>query len=213
MARLLTGPPIRTGQQTEKEVGSIPVFKLVFLFVFTVAAVIQGMKNLSTTTPTQGGKNVGSLLLEPRTLEEAYPATATTATATATGSSMTQSAAAATAVGVDPGKYPPFSCAKLLKDLKTDQTMQAKDPNEGRMHVKRTVENPPFYVSLHNQEFDKPRWDVMTYGFYYERLLTRCFQTVLRNSPPGSRVLDVGGTIRTLGFDMVYLGSFLVGAG
>jgi hypothetical protein len=94
---------------------------------------------------------------------------------------------------VNPGKYPIFDCAKLLEDLVTNPAMQELDPNMGKIYSRRVTENPSFYVSLHNRTFDHTRWSVMLFGHYYEITLTNAFQEVLRESPPGSRVLDVGG--------------------
>ena len=59
---------------------------------------------------------------------------------------------------LDPGKYPPFSCSKALTDLKRDAEIQNKDPNRGVLKVRRTITNPPFYISLHNKTFDTTRW-------------------------------------------------------
>lgn len=58
----------------------------------------------------------------------------------------------------DPGRYPPFSCSKLLNILKQNPSTQTTDPNRGLLHVRRTITEPPFYVSLHNQTFDGTRW-------------------------------------------------------
>lgn len=102
-------------------------------------------------------------------------------------------ATGASATAVDPGKYPPFSCEKLLQDLKTDPTIQKQDPNLSKIYARKTVTDIPFYISVHNKTFDATRWDLIVYGFYYERKLTKAFFDVLEKSPPGARVLDVGG--------------------
>ena len=70
----------------------------------------------------------------------------------------TTAATAALPPPLDPGKYPPFSCSRLLTDLKTDPMMQRKDPNRGVLQVRRTVTEPPFYIALHNRTFDTTRW-------------------------------------------------------
>ena len=59
---------------------------------------------------------------------------------------------------LDPGRYPPFSCSKLLNELKTNPALQAKDPNRGFLQVRRTTTKNPFYISLHNRTFDMTRW-------------------------------------------------------
>jgi hypothetical protein len=97
------------------------------------------------------------------------------------------------AAAMDPGIYPIFDCAKLLEELGTNPAMRELDPNMGKIYARHVIENPSFYVALHNKTFDSTRWAVMQYGYYYERLLTDAFQEVLREFPPGSRVLDVGG--------------------
>lgn len=43
-----------------------------------------------------------------------------------------------------------------------------------------------FFALLHE-------YRVMEHGFYYEKMLTADFVQVLKESPPGARVLDVGG--------------------
>ena len=109
-------------------------------------------------------------------------------------SSLSLLHASMTTNGKSPGKYSPFSCPKLLDDLRNNPQTQQQDPNEGILYGRRTVNEPLFYVFLHNQAYDRARWDIMKYGFYYELALTQAFKDVLKVSPPGSRVLDVGGT-------------------
>ncbi|CAB9503272.1 Inherit from COG: Methyltransferase [Seminavis robusta] len=111
---------------------------------------------------------------------------------------------------VDPGKYAPFSCLGLLHDMKNSSAMKAKDPNNGMMHARRTETDPPFYISLHRETFDKTRWCIMQYGHYYERELTKAFVEVLKASPPGSRILDVGANIGFFSLVSAAQGSFFI---
>lgn len=96
---------------------------------------------------------------------------------------------------ISPGQYPPFSCPRLLKQMKTKVGMQRTDPNKGMIRSRRTTTVPPFYISLHEKSFDITRWTIMETGEYYERKLASSFQEVLQSSPPGARVLDVGANI------------------
>ena len=109
-------------------------------------------------------------------------------------SSLSLLHASMTTNGKSPGKYAPFSCPNLLDELRNNPKVQQLDPNEGVLYGRRTVNEPLFYVFLHNEAYDRARWDIMTYGFYYEVALAQAFKDVLKASPPGSRVLDVGGT-------------------
>jgi FkbM family methyltransferase len=94
----------------------------------------------------------------------------------------------------NPGKFPPFSCPQLLEEMKTKKTA-VPDPNLGKLYGRLTTTNPPFYISLHNATFDKTRWPIYDSGNYYEFEQVQAFQQVLSNSPPYTRVIDVGGNI------------------
>jgi FkbM family methyltransferase len=93
---------------------------------------------------------------------------------------------------LSPDKFVPVSCFDLLEEVKAGSI---EDPNMGRVHVRKTETNPPFYISLHNEEFDPLRWEIMTVGSYYETALTEAFQEILKTSPRDTRVIDVGGNI------------------
>ena len=69
-------------------------------------------------------------------------------------------------------------------DLQTDQ-----------LHARWTVVERPFFVSVHNENYDPVRWSIMNFGYYYEAVLTNFFYEVLLNVPENPRVLDVGGNI------------------
>jgi FkbM family methyltransferase len=93
---------------------------------------------------------------------------------------------------LSPGKFVPVSCFDLLEQVKAGST---EDPNMGRVYGRKTETNPPFYISLHNEEFDPLRWEIMAKGNYYETALTQAFQEILKTSPGDTRVIDVGGNI------------------
>jgi len=82
-------------------------------------------------------------------------------------------------------KYIPVQC---------DALQPIDDPNSGRLYARTTNTTPSFWVSLHNEAFDRTRWAIMTYGFYYEKKVAEAFQIILRE-PSKGRVLDVGGNI------------------
>jgi FkbM family methyltransferase len=98
-------------------------------------------------------------------------------------------------------KYQPIDCQSFLMEAKkTGTEINKMDPNKGVIYGKQVdinpkVVSPKFWVSLHAKEFDPTRWGIMDYGFYYERSLSDAFIEVLADSPPGSRVIDVGGNI------------------
>jgi FkbM family methyltransferase len=93
---------------------------------------------------------------------------------------------------LSPGKFVPVSCFDLLEQVKADS---AEDPNMGQVHGRKTKTNPPFYILLHNEGFDKMRWRIMNSGSYYETAMTQAFQEVLKTSPGDTRVIDVGGNV------------------
>lgn len=93
------------------------------------------------------------------------------------------------------GKYKPLDCQSFLKKARQPGIETVEDPNNGILHGKQVEIDPKFWISLHNKEFDDVRWHLMEFGLYYERALSEAFVEVLANSPPGSRVVDVGGNI------------------
>lgn len=88
---------------------------------------------------------------------------------------------------------PTVSCSRMLRDARSNVTF---DPNQGKLYSRYTVEDPHFYISVHERSYDKVRFEVFeTEGSYYERALTDCFRQVLLSSNNKKRVLDVGGNI------------------
>ncbi|CAB9517402.1 Inherit from COG: Methyltransferase [Seminavis robusta] len=98
---------------------------------------------------------------------------------------------------ISTNKYPPVSCSAALEEVRAEGNGEM-DPNKGVLHGK-TVQMgpmyPKFWISLHDVSFDPTRWHVMDYGEYYEKALSRAFAEVLKDTPAGSRVIDVGGNI------------------
>jgi hypothetical protein len=88
-----------------------------------------------------------------------------------------------------------IACQEFIDEAKsgTYRGRQVIDPNlkKGRFTRQTTTEHP-FWISLHNKEFDKTRWYIYENGSYYERSLGNIWTDVLREASPGSRVLDVG---------------------
>lgn len=86
----------------------------------------------------------------------------------------------------------PISCYSFLQEARSKNSTIV-DANGGLMHVNFTLENPGFWISLHNEATDKVRWKpIVELGRYYERDLVRIWDKVLQKAPQGSRVLDVG---------------------
>lgn len=109
-------------------------------------------------------------------------------------------------------KYSPVSCHELFALDARDKQRGVTDPNEGILHARRTKDPPHFWMSLHQHDYDKTRWAIMEYGFYYERQQTRAFLQILKqplrttrstattsssssSSLPPLHVVDVGGNI------------------
>jgi hypothetical protein len=89
----------------------------------------------------------------------------------------------------------PIFCQEFIDEAKsgTYRGRQVIDPNlkKGRFTRQTTTEHP-FWISIHNKEFDNVRWGIYENGYYYERALGKIWTDILREASPGSRVLDVG---------------------
>jgi hypothetical protein len=93
-------------------------------------------------------------------------------------------------------KYPAVSCPAVLRDTRAKGAdFENLDPNNGTLYGKLVNRNPRFWISLHNAKFDLTRWGIMNHGDYYETSLSKAFEEVLKDAPPGARVIDVGGNI------------------
>lgn len=90
--------------------------------------------------------------------------------------------------------WKPIDCRVFLRQVQRGESVP--DPNNGQLLAKYTEENAaPFWITVHNANFDQPRISVFETGVYYEKALTETFTTILEASSPNSRVVDVGGNI------------------
>jgi FkbM family methyltransferase len=90
--------------------------------------------------------------------------------------------------------WKPIDCRVFLTQVQRGESVA--DPNNGQLLAKYTQENAaPFWINVHNANFDQPRISVFETGVYYEKALTDIFTTILEASSPNSRVVDVGGNI------------------
>lgn len=93
-------------------------------------------------------------------------------------------------------KYAEVSCPKIISLSKREDFY---DPNKALPESPKrlTITEPPFWISLFIEWFDKMRWAaIYVRGNYYELGLTNIFKEILteENKSPG-RVLDVGMNI------------------
>jgi len=90
---------------------------------------------------------------------------------------------------------PPVSCSKVLRNARTNSNITL-DPNQGKLFARYTIDEPHFFISVHEKQYDKVRYKMFELdGTYYERALSNCFRQVLSASTSHKRVLDVGGNI------------------
>ena len=89
-------------------------------------------------------------------------------------------------------KWTPVDCTHLIEQ---SQKSEIPDPNHGELLARWTSTNPPFFVSVHAFYYDKLRKVIYDTGQYYEQDLSHIFHQILKDAPPNSRVLDVGGNI------------------
>lgn len=90
----------------------------------------------------------------------------------------------------DPGKYKPFSCTKLLEEMRNNnETLLNLDPNNKLLYARQSDFAPSFWISLHQKVVDQVRWVIYDTGRYYEKALSAAFEEVLAASPPNTRVL------------------------
>jgi hypothetical protein len=87
-------------------------------------------------------------------------------------------------------------CDTVMHDFAHNLTGDHYDPNNNQLYARLTkTQTTPFWISLHNSNFDKMRFAVFEYGYYYEKKLTEAFQEILSQASPHARILDVGGNI------------------
>lgn len=91
-------------------------------------------------------------------------------------------------------------CPAYVQDVRQGRVPNVLDPNVGsnrkELQAKTHPEEPSFWVSLHTQSYDRTRWGIKTYGYYYERALERIWRSILAEEEnQRSVVLDVGANI------------------
>jgi FkbM family methyltransferase len=89
-------------------------------------------------------------------------------------------------------KWTPVDCIHLMEQ---SQKSEIPDPNHGELLARWTSTNPPFFISVHAFHYDKLRKVIYVTGQYYEQDLSHVFHQILKDAPPNSRVIDVGGNI------------------
>jgi len=93
-------------------------------------------------------------------------------------------------------KVPPISCSHVLEQFRSGDSV---DPNDGKLFVRYTSVDPPFWISFHNKDYDRVRFSTFDHGKYYETKLSDAFAEILSAAPPKNsarhRVIDVGGNI------------------
>lgn len=93
------------------------------------------------------------------------------------------------------------NCPSFIQGVHNGLLPNVVDPNHGLRHddlqaITRHAEGPSFWVSLHNQKYDRTRWGIKTNGYYYETDLERIWRSILlEETSQGSTVLDVGANI------------------
>ncbi|KAL7575624.1 hypothetical protein ACA910_011452 [Epithemia clementina (nom. ined.)] len=96
-------------------------------------------------------------------------------------------------------RWKPIDCNAFLQKFMSNR---GQDPNEGRLYARYidSTSTNPFWISLHNQSADVPRWIIFDLGCYYEKALTKIFADVLMHHNKSllatlPRVIDVGGNV------------------
>jgi hypothetical protein len=120
-------------------------------------------------------------------IRRSIPATVAAPAATATNKVAVVSASA---------PLKPIACQELIDEVKKSGAYRNRkviDPNlKHGSFTRQTITEHPFWISVHNKEFDKTRWTIHAKGRYYEFALGKIWTNILREASPGSRVLDVG---------------------
>lgn len=94
------------------------------------------------------------------------------------------------------------SCAVVFDKVRNGEWV---DPNHGQLLYRRIVTEPHFVVSVHNQVYDRLRYDtIYKYGIYYEKEVISRFEYILEENRDAfdyeatntlPLVLDIGGNI------------------
>lgn len=90
--------------------------------------------------------------------------------------------------------YQTVSCSSLLKGAKYSEYNPNK--NLAKPLLRFTVTEPPFWISLHAQSYDRIRWrTIWENGDYYEHGINDVFHKVLADRTEPGLVIDVGMNI------------------
>lgn len=103
-----------------------------------------------------------------------------------------------------PNNFPPhtvqskFTTVSCRSQIASRNVREVFDPNHGMAESPKrlTITDPPFWISLHKEYYDKLRWvSIMDKGNYYETGITEQFRQILTNTTRAGLVLDVGMNI------------------
>jgi hypothetical protein len=88
----------------------------------------------------------------------------------------------------------PLVCQEFIEETKSGMYRGKNfiDPNLEQSFIRQTTTERPFWISVHNKEFDTVSFGLFENGWYYEKVLAKIWTNILREASPGSRVLDVG---------------------
>lgn len=105
----------------------------------------------------------------------------------------------------------PLLCEQYLEDI-YNGVLNISDPNELKVYGRRIHgwSGVPYWIAVHDMKYDKVRWGtVFMEGKFYEFAMDKAFVEILKASPPGALVIDVGGNIgwftlmsRSMGFSV-----------
>jgi FkbM family methyltransferase len=97
-----------------------------------------------------------------------------------------------------PVALPTIQCETFTREALAGN-LGFEDPNLGMeresMQGYVNYTSPAFWISLHNQNYDAPRWGIKTSGRYYKSKLEKIWRIILASSRPGSHVIDVGSNV------------------
>ena len=179
----------KSTKTTTSTASSLWMFHKAFLFLISGLIVVLVWMQASAV---HVNVNVQLLLDEKmqQTKQEQAESNLLGAAAAAAAATATTTRAAAAAATL----FSPVNCAALKHNTKIP------DPNAGRTFhaVANATSTKPFVVSLLDPKIDAVRWDVHTYGRYYERALEDLWADLLRLDAQKDRslhVLDVGANV------------------
>jgi len=105
---------------------------------------------------------------------------------------------------------PPLACFDFLNKVRSRQ-LNVIDPNQGKNYTRWMDQTDhPFWASFHSKQFDRVRWGSYEQGHYYEDVQERAWMDILKQAPPNSCILDVGGNIGYYSLLSASMGPFVV---